>query len=287
MIETAATIKAVRTRVGVARNLGKATIGLVPTMGALHAGHIRLIEECRRLADFTVVSIFVNPTQFAPDEDFDRYPRTFDDDLRACEAAGADLVFAPTRDEMYPRGGAEATFVEVPGLSHILEGVSRPTHFRGVATVVLTLFEIVGPDLAVFGQKDYQQQALIRRMVEDLRVPVKIVTTPTVREADGLALSSRNRYLSTEQRRGAVALFQGLEDAKRAVAEGERDADRVRRVLRSRIESEQTAELDYAEVVDAHSLKSLNQIDPSRPAVALVAARFGTTRLIDNAPLTE
>lgn len=286
MIETAATIEAVRSRVGLARGSGK-TIGLVPTMGALHAGHVKLIEECRRLADFTVVSIFVNPTQFAPGEDFDRYPRTLVDDLSACEAVGADLVFTPTRADIYPRGEAEATFVEVPGLSHILEGASRPSHFRGVTTVVLALFEIVRPDLAVFGQKDYQQQALIRRMVDDLHVPVKIITAPTVREADGLALSSRNRYLSAEQRRGAVALFQALEDAKRAVAGGERDADRVRRLLRSRIESEGTAEIDYAEAVDAHSLASLDQIDPNRPTVALVAARFGSTRLIDNAMLTE
>jgi len=286
VIESAKTIEAVRTQVGLARDLGK-TIGLVPTMGALHAGHVKLIEECRRLADFTVVSIFVNPTQFAPGEDFDRYPRTLDDDLRACEAAGASLVFTPTRADVYPRGEAGATFVEVPGLSHILEGASRPTHFRGVATVVLALFEIVRPDIAVFGQKDYQQQALIRRMVGDLHVPVEVVTVPTVREADGLALSSRNRYLSAEQRRGAVALSQALEAARRAVAEGERDANRVRRVLRSRIESEGTAELDYAEAVDAHSLESLDRIEPGRPAVALVAARFGATRLIDNAMLTE
>lgn len=286
MIETATTIEAVRTRVALARDSGR-TIGLVPTMGALHAGHLRLIEECRRRAGFTVVSIFVNPTQFAPGEDFERYPRTLADDLRACEAAGADLVFTPTRVDIYPRGEAEATFVEVPGLSHVWEGASRPTHFRGVATVVTILFEIVRPDLAVFGQKDYQQQALIRRMVDDLRVPVEIVTAATVREADGLALSSRNRYLSPEQRRGAVALFQALEEAKRAVAEGERDAERVRRLLRSRIESEEAAELDYAEAVDAHSLERLDRIEPNRPAVALVAARFGTTRLIDNAMLTE
>ncbi len=286
MIESVATIEAARAQVGLARDMRR-TIGLVPTMGALHAGHVRLIEECRRLADFTVVSIFVNPTQFAPGEDFERYPRTLEADLRACESAGADLVFTPTRADIYPRGEAGATFVEVPGLSHVLEGASRPTHFRGVATIVLALFEIIRPDLAVFGQKDYQQQALIRRMVADLHVPVEVVTVPTVREPDGLALSSRNRYLSPEQRRGAVALSQALEEARRAVAEGERDADRVRRVLRSRIESEGTAELDYAEVVDALSLESLDRIEPNRPTVALVAARFGATRLIDNLQLTE
>lgn len=284
MIEPTTTIKAVRTQVALARDM-KRTIGLVPTMGALHAGHVRLIEECRGRVDFTVVSIFVNPTQFAPGEDFDRYPRTFDADLLACEAAGVDLVFAPTRAEIYPRGEADSTFVEAPGISHVLEGSARPTHFRGVATVVLALFEIVRPDIAVFGQKDFQQQALIRRMVADLHVPVEVVTVPTVREPDGLALSSRNRYLSPEQRRGSVALFQALEEAKRAVAEGERDADRVRRLLRSRIESEETAELDYAEVVDALSLASLERIEPDRPAAALVAARFGATRLIDNVVL--
>lgn len=286
MIETVATVGEVRRRVAEARAEGRA-IGLVPTMGALHEGHLQLIRECRRRADFTVVSIFVNPTQFAPGEDFDRYPRTLDADLAACESVGANLVFTPDRAEIYPRGEAESTFVEVPGLSHVLEGASRPTHFRGVATVVLTLFEIVRPDLAVFGQKDYQQQALIRRMTADLRVPVEIVTAETVREADGLALSSRNRYLSPEQRRAAPALHQALEAGRRAVAEGERDAERVGRIIRSRIESEQAAELDYAEVVDAFSLARLDRIDPRRPAVALVAARFGSTRLIDNLPLTE
>ena len=285
-MQVATTIPSARQAVEQARDEGR-RIGLVPTMGALHRGHVALVEECRRLADFTAVSIFVNPAQFGPGEDYDRYPRVLEDDLRACEAAGVDLVFKPSAAEMYPRGVPDATFVEVPGLSHVFEGEVRPTHFRGVATVVLGLFEIVRPDVAVFGQKDYQQQALIRRMVADLHVPVEVVVHPTVREADGLAMSSRNAYLDPDQRRGSTALWSGLQAAREAVAAGEADADRVRQILRAPIESEGAAALDYAEVVDADSLQKLDRIEPGRPAVALVAARFGKTRLIDNARLTE
>ncbi|WP_165244840.1 pantoate--beta-alanine ligase [Paludisphaera soli] len=285
-MQVATTIPSARQAVEQARAEGR-RIGLVPTMGALHAGHLALVEECRRLADYAAVSIFVNPAQFGPGEDYDRYPRVLEDDLRMCEAAGVDLVFKPSADEMYPRGVPDATFVEVPGLSHVFEGVIRPTHFRGVATVVLGLFEIVRPDVAVFGQKDYQQQALLRRMVEDLHVPVEIVVHPIVREPDGLAMSSRNIYLDPDQRRGSLALRRALEAAVAAVAAGESDADRVRQILRSPIESEGAAVLDYAEVVDALSLEKLGRIEPGRTAVALVAARFGKTRLIDNARLTE
>ncbi|WP_337175065.1 pantoate--beta-alanine ligase [Paludisphaera sp.] len=285
-MQVAATIADARLAVGRARAEGR-RIGLVPTMGALHAGHVALVEECRRLADFTVVSLFVNPSQFGPNEDYDRYPRTLEADLAKCEAAGVDLVFRPTADVMYPRGVPSATFVEVPGLSHVLEGAVRPEHFRGVATVVLGLFEIIRPDLAIFGQKDYQQQAILRRMVADLHVPVAIVTHPIVREPDGLAMSSRNIYLDPAQRQGSRALWRGLEAARRAVAGGESDADRVRQILRAPIESEGEAALDYAEVVDAETLERLDRIAPGRPAVALVAARFGKTRLIDNARLTE
>lgn len=285
-MQVATTIASARRAVQESRAAGK-RIGLVPTMGALHAGHVALAEECRRLADFTAVSIFVNPSQFGPGEDYDRYPRTLEDDLRKCEAAGVDLVFKPSADEMYPRGVASATFVEVPGLSHTFEGEIRPTHFRGVATVVLALFEIIRPDLAIFGQKDYQQQAVLRRMVADLHLPVEIVMHPIVREPDGLAMSSRNIYLDAAQRRGSLALWRGLEAAREAVSGGLADADRVRQILRSPIESEREATLDYAEVVDAESLEKLDRIEPGRPAVALVAARFGKTRLIDNARLTE
>ncbi|AMV39041.1 pantoate--beta-alanine ligase [Planctomyces sp. SH-PL62] len=285
-MQVATTIPSARQAVEQARAEGR-RIGLVPTMGALHRGHVALMEECRRLADFTAVSIFVNPAQFGPGEDYDRYPRMLEDDLRACEAAGVDLVFKPTVAEMYPRGVEAATFVEVPGLSHVFEGEIRPTHFRGVATVVLALFEIIRPDVAIFGQKDYQQQALLRRMAADLHLPVEVVTHPTVREADNLAISSRNIYLDPAQRRGSLALSQALEAACEAVARGEADANRVRQILRSRIESEQAAILDYAEVVDAETLETLDRIEPGRPAVALLAARFGQTRLIDNARLTE
>jgi pantoate--beta-alanine ligase len=255
-------------------------------MGALHEGHIRLIERCRVETGYVVVSIFVNPTQFGPTEDLTRYPRTLEEDLRRCEAAGVDLVFVPTDSTIYPRGRS-ATFVEVPGLSAVLEGASRPNHFRGVATVVLALLEIVRPDLAVFGQKDFQQQLLIRRMIEDLHVPVEMITGPTVREPDGLAMSSRNRYLTTEERRAATILFQALQRARQTVASGEYNADRVRQVLIETISLESAAKLDYAEVVDADSLDRLVMINPTRQAVALVAARFGSTRLIDNARLTE
>lgn len=275
----------VREQVAAARASGL-TIGLVPTMGALHDGHARLIEACRAEVGFVVVSIFVNPTQFGPSEDFARYPRTPDQDRTKSADAGADLIFEPTPAVMYPRG-ASSTFVEVPGLSHVLEGAIRPQHFRGVATVVLKLFEIVRPDLAHFGAKDFQQQVVIRRMVEDLDLPVEIRTVPTVREADGLAMSSRNRYLDPEQRRGAVVISKALGLAREAVSGGQRDADRVRQILRGTIELESLARLDYAEVADAESLEPLAELSPGRRAVALVAARFGSTRLIDNILLAE
>ena len=219
MIECLESVDDVRAAVARARDAGR-VVGLVPTMGALHDGHVRLIERCRAEAGLVVVSIFVNPTQFGPNEDFTRYPRTLEQDMARCRDAGADLIFAPTPATVYP-GGAQSTFVEVPGLSDVLEGASRPGHFRGVATVVLKLFEIVRPDLAVFGQKDYQQQLVIRRMVADLHVPVRIVTEPTVREPDGLALSSRNRYLNPDERRAARVLHEALTRARRAVLEGE------------------------------------------------------------------
>ncbi len=262
-------------------------VGFVPTMGALHEGHARLIERCRAEAGRVVVSIFVNPTQFGPSEDLSRYPRTLEADLTLCKASGADLVFAPGVAEMYPRGGGEATFVEVPGLSTMLEGASRPGHFRGVATVVLKLFAITQPNLAFFGAKDYQQQLVIRRMVDDLRLPVAIRTVPTVRESDGLALSSRNRYLEPAQRDAAVVLSRGLRQASEAVASGERDAERVRQILVEPIESERLAVLDYACVADAESLEPLAVLDEGRRAVGLLAVRFGATRLIDNAVLTD
>jgi pantoate--beta-alanine ligase len=256
-------------------------VGLVPTMGALHDGHIRLIESCREVADRVVVSIFVNPTQFGPAEDLARYPRPLENDLRRCTDAGAHLVFVPQVEAIYP-AGTSSTFVDVPALNDILEGASRPGHFRGVATVVLKLFEIVRPDLAVFGQKDYQQQLVIKRMVADLHVPVQIVTIPTVREPDGLAMSSRNVYLKADERQAAAVLFRALTQAKELVLAGDRDANRVRHTLRKTLESEAMVTVDYAEIADAASLQPLSGSFAGQDAVAVVAVKLGTTRLIDN-----
>ena len=282
-LSTCPTIAEVREAVARARQAGR-TIGLVPTMGALHAGHRRLIETARAASDLVVVSIFVNPTQFGPGEDFRRYPRTLVADLELCNEGGADLVFGPSVDEMYPNGPA-TTFVEVPGLSDRLEGASRPGHFRGVATVVLKLLSIVEPDLAFFGAKDYQQLQVIRRMVLDLNIAVEIQAVPTVREADGLAMSSRNRYLNAEERRAAVVLSKALGRASDAVQDGERSAERVRQILRQTIQSEPLAALDYAEVADPETLEPASEVGPTHPTVALVAARVGPARLIDNAAL--
>lgn len=276
-------IAEVRSLVRSARSEGK-SIGLVPTMGALHQGHARLVETCRREAGFVVVSIFVNPAQFSPSEDLGRYPRTLEADLRLCASAGASAVFHPEVATMYPSGGLE-TSVEVPGLSNRLEGKARPGHFRGVATVVLKLLNIVGPDLAHFGEKDYQQLLVIRRMVRDLDVPVEIRAVPTVREPDGLALSSRNRYLDPAQREAATVLSRALQGGIRTVLGGERSADRVRQVLRQTVESERRAELEYAEVADTETLEPLSSLEGPQPARLLIAARVGPARLIDNAGL--
>lgn len=279
------TIREVRAAVEAVRARGE-RIGLVPTMGALHAGHLRLMEVCRTHAGFVVVSIFVNPTQFGPAEDFHKYPRTLQDDGLACDSVGVDLIFAPEAEVIYPNG-PDSTFVEVPNLSSILEGATRPGHFRGVATVVLKLLELVRPDVAVFGRKDFQQQVVIRRMVEDLHVPTEIVTVATVREPDGLAMSSRNRYLNPDERQAAAVLSRALADVEREVRDGERDASRIRQILRRTVESEDGVRLDYAEVVDGRSLEPLDRIEAGREAVALLAAWVGTTRLIDNAILME
>jgi pantoate--beta-alanine ligase len=284
-LAVARTISEIRAHVRDARERNE-IVGLVPTMGALHEGHARLVEACRAECPCVVVSIFVNPTQFGPTEDFSRYPRTFDADLELCRNAGATAVFAPGVEEMYPRG-RDIAFVEVPGLSDVLEGASRPGHFRGVATVVMKLLQIVGPDRAHFGQKDYQQLLILTRMVEDLNLPVAIRPVATARAADGLALSSRNRYLDGEDRRAATVLSRALNAAIDAVRGGERDGDRVRQILRQTIESEERAKLDYAEVADAATLRPLAQITPGQRAIALLAAKVGPARLIDNAFLSE
>jgi pantoate--beta-alanine ligase len=247
-------------------------------MGALHAGHLSLVETARAENGFVVVSIFVNPTQFGPNEDFNRYPRPLERDLALCRQAGVDLVFHPSVAETYPPGFR--TYVEVTGMQDVLCGASRPGHFRGVATVVLKLFNSAQADRAYFGQKDAQQVRIIRQMVRDLNVPVQVRVCPIVREADGLALSSRNQYLDRDQRRHATALYQALVAARSLVEAGERDAGAVRQALAGRITATPGAVLDYAAIVDADTLEPCTRL---RGEVLLaLAVKFGGTRLIDN-----
>lgn len=274
------TIADTRDAIAAARRRGQ-SIGFVPTMGALHAGHGSLIERARKECGFVVVSIFVNPTQFGTNEDFTRYPRTLPEDADLCERAGTDLIFAPEPAVVYPRD--HRMYVEVTELQDGLEGPSRPGHFRGVATVVLKLFNIVQPDRAYFGQKDAQQVRIVQQMVRDLDVPLAIVVGPTIREPDGLALSSRNRYLEPAQRQQAVALYQTLETVRRRVAAGERNGSDLRQMMIHRIGATPGAVLDYAEIVDADSLRPVEQL--TGPTLALLAVWFGATRLIDNMPL--
>ncbi|HZT80648.1 MAG TPA: pantoate--beta-alanine ligase [Gemmataceae bacterium] len=278
--EIVADVASARRAVAGARRRGL-SIGLVPTMGALHAGHASLLRAARKETGFVVVSVFVNPTQFGPHEDLARYPRPFEQDVDLCRREGADLIFHPEPAVMYPPGFR--TWVEVHGLQDVLEGASRPGHFRGVATVVLKLFNIVQPDRAYFGQKDAQQARIIRQMVRDLDVPVAVAVCPTVREPDGLALSSRNQYLQPGQRRHAAALHAALEEGRRLVEGGERDPEAVRRAMADRIAATPGAVLDYAAVVDADSFLPPDRLR-GRVLLAL-AVRFGATRLIDNLPL--
>jgi len=247
-------------------------------MGALHAGHISLIRSARQETGFVVVSIFVNPIQFGPTEDLQRYPRPLTQDLQVCEEHKVDLVFVPEAGAMYPLGFRTA--VEVQELQDLLCGASRPGHFRGVATVVLKLFNIVQPDIAYFGQKDAQQARIVRQMVEDLNVPIRLRVCPIVREPDGLALSSRNQYLNPAQRESARALYQTLEEVRKRVEKGERDARVLREILASRIAATPGALLDYAAVVDADTLKPLTRLKGE--VLVALAVKFGTTRLIDN-----
>jgi pantoate--beta-alanine ligase len=273
----AATIVETRNAVSAARKARK-RLGFVPTMGALHAGHASLIRAARTETDFVVVSIFVNPTQFGPSEDFLRYPRTFDADRELCAAVGTDLIFAPNADEIYPK--ESRTLVEVTGLQDVLCGASRPGHFRGVATVVCKLFNIVQPDVAYFGQKDAQQALVIQRMVTDLNLPLAVRVQPTVREPDGLAMSSRNRYLDPTQRHHATALHRALKRAEELVAGGERSIADIEDAMKALIAGAPGARLDYARVLSADTLEPLSTLD--RPALAALAVFFGTTRLIDN-----
>jgi len=277
MTPVVTTIAEVRAAVADARRRGL-TVGFVPTMGALHEGHAALVRAARRDTGFVVVSVFVNPTQFAPNEDFATYPRTLEADQKVCAEAGADLIFAPSAAEMYPEGSS--TVVEVTGLQDVLCGASRPGHFRGVCTVVLKLFNIVLPDVAFFGAKDFQQARLVRQMVRDLNVPVRVQVEPTVREPDGLALSSRNRYLSPEQRAAAPAVYRALQAVRSRALAGETDAARLESALHAELAAIPGARVDYARILDADTLRPPARLD--RPAVAAVAVVLGTTRLIDN-----
>jgi pantoate--beta-alanine ligase len=254
------------------------TIGIVPTMGALHAGHASLIRAARQRCGSVVVSIFVNPTQFGPHEDYGRYPRTFDADCALAGAEGADIIFAPSVEELYPPGAA--TFVEVEGLSSRLDGRSRPGHFRGVATVVSKLLIAAEADLAFFGQKDGAQVAVVRRMVEDLRLPAKIVVCPIVREPDGLAMSSRNAYLSAEERRQALVLSRAVRHVESLAASGERHRDALIAAARGHFAAQPAVRVDYIELVNWDTLLPVETASPG--TLFAVAAWVGATRLIDN-----
>lgn len=254
------------------------SVGLVPTMGYLHPGHISLIERARKENDMVVVSIFVNPIQFGPNEDLDKYPRDMAHDREVCEKAGAELIFAPQTSEMYPC--ENLAFVDIKGLGDGLCGAKRPGHFRGVCTVVSKLFNTVLPDRAYFGEKDAQQLAIIRRMVKDLNFGTIIVSCPIVREPDGLAMSSRNLYLSPDERKAALSISRSLSAAKELMRKGEKNAVKVREMIVAGISAEPLARIDYAEIVDSADLKPVEKIE--KPVLAAVAVYFGKTRLIDN-----
>jgi len=270
-------VQETRAAVRAARNAGK-RIGLVPTMGALHAGHISLVRAAKSRSDFVAVSLFVNPTQFGPSEDFTRYPRTLEADRQKLEAEGVDVLFAPPTEEMYPPGAS--TFVNVDEISDRLDGHSRPGHFRGVATIVAKLFHIFDPDVAVFGQKDAAQVATIRRMVRDLIFPVEIVVAPIVREPDGLALSSRNTYLSVEERKQARMLSRALVEIEANYKAGEKSAAKLIEAAQKLFASEPRVRVDYIEIADPETLEPMS-LARSGTLVA-IAAFVGSTRLIDN-----
>jgi pantoate--beta-alanine ligase len=273
------TIAETRALLDAARASGQ-TVGLVPTMGYLHEGHRSLMHRSVVECDMTLVTIFVNPLQFGANEDLEAYPRDLDRDLAMCEDAGVDIVLPPSIDEMYPFGTPTLTTVAVAEVSATMEGASRPTHFAGVATVVAKLFNIAGTCRAYFGEKDFQQLAVIRRMAADLSFPVSVIGCPTVREADGLAMSSRNAYLTPEERAAAPVVHWALVAGAAAIAAGERDREKVRRMVTELISAEPLADVDYVEVVDADTLQ---EVDPLVGKLRLLAAtRFGRARLIDN-----
>ena len=258
-------------------------VGFVPTMGYLHAGHLSLAQAARAACATVVASIFVNPTQFGPSEDFQKYPRTFETDFRKLEDAGVDYLFAPQAAEIYPPGFS--TWVNVEGLSDRLEGRTRKGHFRGVTTVVLKLLEIVQPQKAFFGRKDAQQARIIRQMARDLHLDSEIVVCPIVREADGLAMSSRNAYLNPDERRAATILFRALDGARASIARGERDALRLTAAMRDTLRTERLAEPEYVELVDAETLEPVTRL--RGVCLALLAVRIGAVRLIDNLMIEE
>jgi pantoate--beta-alanine ligase len=273
----ARTLVQLRSAVGRFRGRGE-TVAFVPTMGALHDGHLSLVKAARAQSDFVVVSIFVNPLQFGPTEDFSKYPRMLAEDCAKLAAENVDLVFAPTKDDMYPANAS--TVVEVQGLSERLDGRSRPGHFKGVTTVVTKLFEIVRPELAFFGQKDAAQVAILRKMVADLNMDIQIVIEPTMREKDGLAMSSRNAYLNPEQRKQALVLHRALMRVQTAVDTGEVDSAKLAAIGKEVIAEERGAKLDYFEIVNPNTLEAVSTVKGG--ALVAVAAWVGATRLIDN-----
>lgn len=271
------TVKDMQRRADDWRKEGK-TIAFVPTMGYLHEGHLSLMREGRERADIVVTSIFVNPTQFGPNEDLERYPRDFEGDEKKCREVGVDAIYYPSVEEMYPKG--YQTYVNVTELSKGLCGSMRPGHFQGVATVCTKLFNAVKPHIAIFGEKDYQQLQVIRRMVKDLDMDLEIVGMPTVREPDGLAMSSRNKYLNKDERARAAYLFKSLSEARSAYEKGERDVGKLTEVVKEGLRRADPCEIDYIEIRDAWDLIPIERID--RPAVIAIAVKIGSTRLIDN-----
>ena len=276
-MEVAATVEEMRAL----RRRFEGSVGLVPTLGFLHEGHLSLVRAARQRDDHVVVSCFVNPTQFGPGEDYERYPHDPERDLSLLRPEGVDAVFLPAKEEIYPNG--DATFVEVAGMDELLEGAHRPGHLRGVATVVAKLLHIVQPHRAYFGQKDAQQLIVVQRMVRDLHFDVEIVARPTVREPDGLAMSSRNVYLSPQERKAALVLSKALRQAEQRLADGERDGERLRTAMRELIGQEPLAQLDYVSVADVETLQELELVEGA--ALASLAVRIGHTRLIDNVTL--
>ena len=276
-MEVAETMESVRGLVAAARKRG-GKVGLVPTMGALHAGHVSLIEAATKDCDFVIASIFVNPTQFGPGEDLENYPRPFEADLEICRQAGVDVVFAPAPEQVYP--AENLTWVSVEKLTDSLCGRGRPTHFRGVTTVCAKLFNIVGPDVAYFGQKDAQQAIVIKRMVADLNMPLEIVICPTVREPSGLAVSSRNQYLSDQQRKDAASIYRSLKRCRQMIEAGETDARQIVGEMKGLLEQVPAAQIEYVSIVDAETLEEVERVCGG--ILAAVAVRIGPARLIDN-----